>query len=122
MITYQPSNPTQNEFINVYQHGGRYRLIANVVGSILVVREIRKSRKKLSTHSRPLKLNSSEEPIQTVSSRKLEPSFSSNLVEPISLSTKLEHFSIDSQLQCTQDLWKQARVFETLTSQERSNS
>jgi hypothetical protein len=122
MTTYQPSSSTENEFVNVYQHGIKYRFMANVVGSILVVHKIRKSRKKLSTGWQFLTLDNSVETVQPTFLTQIEPSSLSSEVESISLSTKLDQFSIDPQLKCAQDLWKQAKMFETIISLERNNS
>jgi hypothetical protein len=123
MTTYQVSpNPSQNELVRVYQHGIKYRLVANIIGSILTIHEIRKSRKKLSTRNRLQELSSEMELVQSPASMQIKyPPFPNNR-EPASLSKNSGQFPIESNLQDAQHLWKQARVFAKLASPESNNS
>jgi hypothetical protein len=123
MTTYQPSSSSpQTELMRVYQHGIRYRLVVNIIGSALTIYQIRKSRKTLSTHNQSLAFNiemgfeQATSPMQT----KFPPF--SNSQEPVSLSKNLVQFPIDSKLQDAQHLWKQARAFANLASPEKNNS
>jgi hypothetical protein len=120
MTTYQASpDASKNEIVRVYQHGIKCRIVVNIVGSILIIREIRRSRKELSNRNRLQELNSEMEFVQSPSSIQIQyPSFT-NGGEPILLSKNLDQLPINSQLQDAQYLWKQARVFKNLASQEK---